>query len=168
MLWMWKYMVWSFFLGLWEKKSREMGERNIRINHRGWVFWKRKVGIEKSITYSKNIPKWNLGKVKWFWKNNSALSFLDTLPSTVPIHEKHHVSLISTWILSCWPQLWVWPCQFFICWVIWLSNPCLSNLETRVSTGIVSEALHKSREMMPVALLLEHICLSWVNYLPNG
>lgn len=85
--------------------------------------------------------------MKWFWKNNLALFCFDTLPSILSTHEKYHVSLISTWTVSHCPQLWVWPCcQFFICWLVWLSNPCLSKLETRVWCGTVSKAFHKSRE----------------------
>jgi len=65
----------------------------------------------------------------WYW------------PLGIPLITGLHldVKLLTT---SLWVQL---SSQFLIHRVIHLSNPCLSSLETRVSCGTVSNALHESR-----------------------
>lgn len=59
--------------------------------------------------------------------------------------EENSPSLVSTWTLSCWLQLfWVQPySQFFIHQVVYQSNPCLFDLEIRILYRRVTNALYK-------------------------
>ena len=58
----------------------------------------------------------------------------------------------------------VWPSsQFLTHQVIYQSNPCLFSVETRTSRKILSNALHKSREMTSVLLMLDSKNCYWSN-----
>ena len=81
---------------------------------------------------------------------STPLSMLLTkmLNSTGPNTNSQGTLLVTGLYLDITPltaTLWVWPSsQLLIQQVVHLSNPCLSNLETRMLCGTVSNALHKS------------------------